>query len=90
MVTRQAPNGIMRTKEPLTSPGTAQGMSKHTTHQEESMNKPQTHDEYIAMVMSWGRKSMLSLIHSVGLKQGTGKLTDRDLAEVLYRHSQAN
>lgn len=48
---------------------------------------PKTKDEYIAMCLSWGRKYLLSLLHSQGLKQGYLKLSDRQLAEILYAHT---
>lgn len=48
---------------------------------------PKTKDEYIAMCLSWGRKYLLSLLHRQGLKQGYLKLSDRQLAEILYAHA---
>ena len=48
---------------------------------------PATKDEYIVMCLSWGRKYLLSLLHRQGLKQGYLKLSDRQLAEILYAHA---
>lgn len=42
------------------------------------------HETYIKTVCGWGRKWMLSALHGRGLKQGYLKLTNRELAEVLW------
>jgi len=47
-----------------------------------------TKEEYIEMCLGWGRKYLLSLLHSQGLKQGYLKLSDRELAEILYTHTR--
>jgi len=41
-------------------------------------------DVYVATLCTWGRKWMLSALHQQGLKQGKQKLTNPQLAEMLY------
>jgi len=41
-------------------------------------------DAYVATLCTWGRKWMLSALRQRGLKQGKQKLTNRQLAEMLY------
>jgi hypothetical protein len=42
--------------------------------------------EYIAMVLGWGRKEMLRLLHVGGLKMGRRAYTDTEIAELLWDH----
>lgn len=43
------------------------------------------HDEYIAFNLSQGRKAILRDLHRMGVKQGTAKATDEELAEMLWK-----
>lgn len=49
----------------------------------------QTKDEYVAMLLSWGRPAVLKLTRSVGVTAGSIKDT-RAIAELLWSIAQKN